>query len=84
MNSRDHECFRRIEQCAKTITSTSPAGRLALTSRMVRLAKDIRTVYVWAAGDLETAVPYYMRRVSGDCFRAYEEVGTPEAATSAV
>lgn len=84
MNSRNQECRRRIEQCAKSIPSSGITERPELISHMVRLAEDVRAVYGRAAGDLETAVPYYMRRVSGDCFQVYEEEETPDAAVCAV
>lgn len=84
MNTRNQQCCRRIEQCVKTIASSGHVGRQVFIPHMVRLAEDVRMMYSRAGGDLEAAVPHYMRCVSSDCFRAYEEAGTPEAAAEAV
>ena len=84
MNTRNQKCRRRIERCVKTMASSGPAGKQEFISHMLCLAEDIRMIYSRVDGDLAAAVPYYMCCVFSDCFQVYEEVGTSEAAASAV
>lgn len=86
MNKRSRDLYCLIAKCAEEfiVSKAEISGKPDLTVRMFKLAEEVWSLYDKKTTQLDTAVPYYMRRFSIDCFHAYEKEETPAIATRVV